>query len=447
MKIPIQNLYYLLCFAWNRVPQEFAIDVSTIPASADVLELCSYLLITGTDLLLRRGLDRGYLLHEEKMVRVRGRIDMTQTLRYGVNASPQLVCQFDDLSPNVMHNQILRASIEALLHVDRVNSELKNGLRTAYGKLSGIDRIEVTSAMFGQIQLHRNNRYYALLLFVCRLVHSLKLPDHGSGHSKFNDLISDEKVMEKVFEDFLRNFYRLKQHQFHSVGSTQMTWNATAENLDDLGLLPIMRTDVTLRSKDRIVIMDAKYYKAALQEHHGTPKAISANLYQLMAYLRTEGISQQSIRPEGILIYPVGDSFVDKSFVIEGFPVRIYLKKGWQDADKLSRDGKQDAYEREAKRLYGLLREAWERAIEEVLLGGLVERFRPSIETKRLEPLVDITDQDYKTVDAAMTKCSTWLTGHDQAAAARAPVPGADELKKDIEALEVWIKAIRKRRE
>lgn len=124
-----------------------------------------------------------------------------------------------------------------------------------------------------------------------------------------------------------------------------------------------------------------------------------------------------------------------------------YLNKGWQGADKLSREGKQDAYEREAKFLYGLLREAWERAIEEVLLGGLVERFRPSIETKRLEPLVDITEQDCKTVDVAMTKCSTWLPGHDQAAAARAPVPGADELKKDIEALEVWIKAIRKRRE
>jgi 5-methylcytosine-specific restriction enzyme subunit McrC len=216
VKIPIQNLYYLLCFAWNRVPQEMAFDVSTIPASADVLELCSYLLITGTDLLLRRGLDRGYLLHEERTARVRGRINMTQTLKSGVSASPQVVCQFDDLSRNVLHNQILRASIEALSHADRVNSELKNSLRTAYGKLSGIDRIEVTSGMFGQVQLHRNNRYYAFLLFICRLVHTLKLPDHGSGHSRFKDLISDEKVMEKVFEEFLRNFYRLKQRQFHS---------------------------------------------------------------------------------------------------------------------------------------------------------------------------------------------------------------------------------------
>jgi hypothetical protein len=45
-----------------------------------------------------------------------------------------------------------------------------------------------------------------------------------------------------------------------------------------------------------------------------------------------------------------------------------------------------------------------------------------------------------------MTKCSKWLPGHDQAAAARAAVPEPTELKDDIEALERWVAAIRKRR-
>ena len=123
-----------------------------------------------------------------------------------------------------------------------------------------------------------------------------------------------------------------------------------------------------------------------------------------------------------------------------------YLKSGWQAADKLSRDGHQDAYEKDAKYLYGLLREAWERALEEVLLGGVVERYRPSVQTQQVSQIADITPEDCKTVEAAMTKCSKWLPGHDQAAAARAPVPGPAELKADIEALENWVTAIRKRR-
>lgn len=123
-----------------------------------------------------------------------------------------------------------------------------------------------------------------------------------------------------------------------------------------------------------------------------------------------------------------------------------YLKNSWQAADKLSRDGHQDAYEKDAKYLYGLLREAWERALEEVLLGGVVERYRPNIQTQQVAQIADITPEDCKTVEMAMTKCSKWLPGHDQAAAARAPVPGPAELKADIEALDDWVAAIRNRR-
>ena len=123
-----------------------------------------------------------------------------------------------------------------------------------------------------------------------------------------------------------------------------------------------------------------------------------------------------------------------------------HLRKCWQTADKLFRDGHQEAYEKEAKNLYGLLREAWERALEEVLLAGVVERFRSSIQTQQVAQIADITDADCKSIETAMTKCSKWLPGHDQAAAARAPVPGPTELKADIEALNSWIVAIHNRR-
>lgn len=123
-----------------------------------------------------------------------------------------------------------------------------------------------------------------------------------------------------------------------------------------------------------------------------------------------------------------------------------YLNNGWQAADKLSRGGHQDAYEKEAKYLYGLLREAWERALEEVLLGGVVERYRPGVQTQQIAQIADISPEDCKAVETAMTKCSTWLPGHDMAAAAHAPVPAPAELKADIEALATWVTAIHKRR-
>jgi energy-coupling factor transporter ATP-binding protein EcfA2 len=123
-----------------------------------------------------------------------------------------------------------------------------------------------------------------------------------------------------------------------------------------------------------------------------------------------------------------------------------HLKNEWQAADKLFRNDYQDAYEKDAACLYGLLREAWERTLEEVLLGGIVERFRPGVQTQHICILADITDDECRVFDTAMAKCSKWLPGHDQAAAARTPVPEPAELKADIEALETFVCSIRTRR-
>jgi len=123
-----------------------------------------------------------------------------------------------------------------------------------------------------------------------------------------------------------------------------------------------------------------------------------------------------------------------------------YLKNAWQAADRLFREGEHAAYEKDVQLLYGLLRAAWERALEEVLLEGVVERYRPGVQTQQIAKLADITASDCHVVESAMTKCSKLLPGHDQAAAARAPIPNPAALKADIEALEAWVAGIRKRR-
>lgn len=122
------------------------------------------------------------------------------------------------------------------------------------------------------------------------------------------------------------------------------------------------------------------------------------------------------------------------------------LRNRWQAANKLYTKGDPDEYERAGRELYGLLRESWERGVSEVLLNDVVERYRPSIETKKVAPLHDITEADCKTVEAGMTECSRWIRGHDGAIADGSPFPKSDELKSRIDEFENWIDRIRKRR-
>ncbi len=104
----------------------------------------------------------------------------------------------------------------------------------------------------------------------------------------------------------------------------------------------------------------------------------------------------------------------------------------------------QQQYELAGAEFYGKLREAWERAIEEVLLQDVIQRFRPSVETLRLKKVL-IETADYPIVEREMTKCSTWMTGHDAAAALGAPFPSPQDVEQDLNALDTFVKTLRDR--
>lgn len=119
------------------------------------------------------------------------------------------------------------------------------------------------------------------------------------------------------------------------------------------------------------------------------------------------------------------------------------LRRMHQEAAGVHRRSRAE-YEAKAKEIYELLREAWERGIEEVLIGGVVERYRHSIESRRAKHLSDITPGDCAALEAGMTKASNVL--HDRAAADHSTMPGPEELLRDIDALDEWRMAIVRRR-
>ena len=110
---------------------------------------------------------------------------------------------------------------------------------------------------------------------------------------------------------------------------------------------------------------------------------------------------------------------------------------------RAAKEGDEDLLRHLTAKCYGLLRLAWERCIEEVLLNGAVQRFAEGVSTLRLKG-VTVTDEDYREIDAGMTKASKFE--HDAAAAVgRLPMPDPDELSDDIERLAKWRETLAKR--
>jgi 5-methylcytosine-specific restriction enzyme subunit McrC len=123
--------------------------------------------------------------------------------------------------------------------------------------------VALSKIFFRRVQLSPNNANYDLLIKICELVHSALLPQEGDTGTKFSDFLDDEKLMAGVFEAFVRNFFKTEQNEF-TVGSEYIQWESVAQTAEMVHFLPTMRTDVTLRSRDRIIILDTKYYAEAL---------------------------------------------------------------------------------------------------------------------------------------------------------------------------------------
>lgn len=116
-----------------------------------------------------------------------------------------------------------------------------------------------------------------------------------------------------------------------------------------------------------------------------------------------------------------------------------HLNTKLQDLRRLDRDGTEADFRQESRAFYGLLRETWERLVEEKLLNKVVSRFERGVYTQRLSRLVDISDDDTAKVDNAMRKCSTYFTGHDSAPAVGDPYPTIEEIEDDLKDIKSYL--------
>ncbi|MFA4824792.1 MAG: AAA family ATPase [Methanoregula sp.] len=121
-----------------------------------------------------------------------------------------------------------------------------------------------------------------------------------------------------------------------------------------------------------------------------------------------------------------------------------FLRAKHQVIAKIHRDGDEVEFRKQTKEAYSLLRSAWERGVEEVLLRQVVLRFRQSIETQRLRD-VFVDDSDHIQIKQAINKCSKITEAHDTAMAIGIRVPPPDELLEDINTLEKWRLSVEKR--
>jgi 5-methylcytosine-specific restriction enzyme subunit McrC len=335
--IPIRNIYFLLCYAWNRLQEGGLVDVSA-DSSTTLADLFARVLLTGTRHLLRRGLEQGYALQSAEITGIRGRPDLLQTARRFLVQHGRAACDYDELTLQTLPNQILKATLRLLAGVPEIHSTLRQELRMVHRSLGTIDDLPLSAQAFRRVQLYGNNRHYKFLLHVCELVYRSWLVDEATGAYRFRDFLRDEHLMARVFEDFVFHFYRIECPAF-TVRKEMITWQASSASDPDLTFLPRMHTDISVRNAHQTIIIDAKYYQETLQHYYDSASIHSAHLYQLFAYVKNfEYRGGTDATAEGILLYPTVQHTLRLSYEMHGHTIRICTLDLAQDWQAIRRD-------------------------------------------------------------------------------------------------------------
>ena len=264
----------------------------------NVAELCAAILSKGVSLQLKRGLGREYIKATESLPSIRGRIEVSESIKTRSLLKRQLVCSYDDFSENSYMNRIIKTTMELLLHADIAKARKKE-LRKLLVYFGNVELLNIHTINW-KIQYNRNNQTYRMLISICYLVIKGLLQTNTNGTTQLMDFL-DEQRMCRLYEKFILEYYR-KEFPKLSANASQIPWA-----LDDgfCDMLPVMQTDIMLSHGNKVLIIDAKYYSHTTQSQYDIHTLHSANLYQIFTYVKNKQaeLTVASDEVSGMLLY------------------------------------------------------------------------------------------------------------------------------------------------
>lgn len=345
--IPIKNIFYMLCYAWNVLAIKDDMKVG-MDKYDDAYNLLGLVFSYGIGKVIRSGFHRSYIEQEEELATLRGKINVQESINRLSQTRQKLVCNYDEYSTNDLFNQILKYTIESLIKNPNVDIAIKRELKKQIIFFDDIETEPPTKTNRKKLVFNRNNVTYKLLINIAILLYDNTTINEEDGSQTFKDFFRQEQ-MHKVFEMFILNFYAMhlpksdyRVHapkiNWHLDDNAELLWGELFDVDKDL---VDRRTDIVVENKPMQLqlIIDAKYYKRTFVEAYmnsDDEKVRTGHLNQIRGYVLDSDFDGKKV---GALIYPMVNSDLSRGKVqpIKGTPIilkTINLNADWSDIEK-----------------------------------------------------------------------------------------------------------------
>lgn len=297
--ILINNIYHMLSYAFRILNQENYKDIA-VESFDEMYDLLAAILAKGIGLQLKQGLYREYMSRQEKLPGMRGKINMSGTIKNKLAHERGLTCDFDELSENNLLNRILKTTVMLLLRNGKVKVEYKDDLKKEMLFFSNVDLLDPVSIRWLSIRFQRNNQTYRMLISICQLIIEGMLLTTDAGDYRIASFV-DEQRMCRLYERFLLEYYS-RHYPTLTVTASQIPWS-----VDDgiRTMLPVMQSDIQIQKDHMVLIIDAKYYSHTTQIHYDKHTLHSNNMYQIFTYVKNcdYAFGDKEHKVAGMLLY------------------------------------------------------------------------------------------------------------------------------------------------
>lgn len=317
--IRIQNIYYMLAYAFQVLNEQGYRNIATEDFE-NTAELCAAILTRGISTQVKRGLGQAYIPKTETLSSLRGKIDISDSIKTQAFLKKQMVCSYDEFSVNSYMNRIIKSTVMILLKSD-ISKARKKQLRKLMVFFDEVEPIDLHSVNWN-MQYNRNNQTYRMLITICYLVFKGLLQTQSDGTKKLMDFL-DEQCMHRLYEKFILEYYR-KEHPEIAANASQIPWQ-----LDDgiSDMLPVMQTDIMLSKGENILIIDAKYYARTTQRQYDKNTLHSNNLYQIFTYVKNKEteLTGNPHKVSGMLLYARTDEeiYPEQEYQMSGNRIEV----------------------------------------------------------------------------------------------------------------------------
>ena len=335
----------MLCYAGNLLDILNDRNIGIDDYDNEIYNVLAHVFSYSLSKVIKGGFHHSYISKNETLTSLRGKIDIKESYKYLFSKQNVLACDYDEYTKNDLFNQILKFTIIKLLRNNAVEEKIKINLRQQLIFFNEIDSKPPTNDNIRRLIYNRSSANYRLLIFISKMIYDNIKPNEDDGDIIFKDFYREEH-MNKVFELFLLNFYKIElDSRTYKVHAPKIPWHVSDEsaNLYE-GIFEMeenpteRRTDIVIENKllNLQLIFDAKYYRETFIKAYmdDSEERIRDNhINQVRGYLLDSNFEGNKI---GALLYPMTVASVELRKKIDP-PIiikTINLNNEWRDLKK-----------------------------------------------------------------------------------------------------------------